>query len=169
MLFRPKLEVSTTFLLSSLCWLHVYTHLQHRTPWHPIWSIHGGLMALCALTWWFTPWYWGSSPSQHFRNIMLCLASSFYCYLQIYHLAGSLTGDLIFNPLTDFERLCKRGPSTKGLASQKHRILVSLSEYPFLKHAYMTKWEEIIGIPLYTWKQGKATLSLSLVRYSLVH
>lgn len=76
-------------------------------------------------------------------------STSFYGYLQIRHIASSLTRDLVFDRPTVFQRICKTGPLTKGLISQIYKLLVSLPNYSFLKHSYMLKWEGILGHELF--------------------
>lgn len=51
---------------------------------------------------------------QTFKNLHSIPTTAFYDYLLIRHLADSITGNLVFDRPTEFERMCKEGSSGEG-------------------------------------------------------
>lgn len=79
-----------------------------------------------------------------------------------------LSGDAVSDP-TCFEKLCKRGVSTRGLISEIYSLLVNQVSLFQTKHTYMLRWESYLGAPLdpQTWQLiwRRASKSSSCIAY----
>lgn len=80
---------------------------------------------------------------------------SYYSYVQICSYIQKTLSSAVVSLPTAFERLCKAGPSTKGLISDIYRMLLDPDPDTPPRHSYMDKWDAHFSrpLPMETWKR----------------